>query len=125
MEKPYFKIDDVDIIRFIQGDGLKWERTDIDSPNSKKTMDGTMHRGRVAQKYSAGITCMDMNLEDARTLMKLINPEFVTVETNLHPIEEIHAAQYYVTKVPATISYIDPDTGESMWTGISFTLSEQ
>ena len=34
-------------------------------------------------------------------------------------------AQYYSNNVPASISYVDPDTGESVWTGISFPLIEQ
>ena len=57
--------------------------------------------------------------------MALINPEFVTVETNLHPLYGSQMAQYYSNNVPASISYVDPDTGESVWTGISFPLIEQ
>lgn len=125
MAKPYFKINGVDILHLTQEGGIKWQRNDVESPNAGRTMDATMHRGRVAQKYRADITCMDMNRAEELALMALINPEFVTVETNLHPLYESQTAQYYSNNVPASISYVDPDTGESAWTGISFPLIEQ
>lgn len=125
MAKPYFKINGVDILHLTQEKGVQWKRNDVDSPRAGRTMDAVMHRGRVAEKYTANITCVDMTRAEELALMALINPEFVTVETNLHPLYESQAAQYYSNNVPATISYIDPDTGESWWTGISFPLVEQ
>lgn len=125
MSKPYFTINGVDILRFTEENGIEWSRNDIDSPKAGRTMDATMHRGRVSIKYKANIKCMPLYRNDEITLMNLILPEFVTVETNLHPLYEVHSAQYYSNNVPATISTIDPDTGESLWVGISFPLVEQ
>lgn len=125
MEKPYFKINGVDILHLTQEKGVQWKRNDVDSPHAGRTMDAVMHRGRVAEKYTANITCVDMTRAEELALMALINPEFVTVETNLHPLYESQTAQYYSNNVPATISYVDPDTGESWWTDISFPLVEQ
>lgn len=125
MSKPYFTINGVDIFRFTEENGIEWSRDDIDSPKAGRTMDATMHRCRVAIKYKANIKCMPLYRNDEITLMNLILPEFVTVETNLHPLYEVHSAQYYSNNVPATISTIDPDTGESLWVGISFPLVEQ
>lgn len=88
-------------------------------------MDGVMHRARVAQKFRADMDCIPLYRADELMLMQLINPVFVEVETNLHPLYEYHIAQYYSNNVPATISSIDPETGNSLWTGISFPLIEQ
>ena len=125
MAKPYFKINGVDILHYTEENGVEWSRKDIDSANAGRTMDATMHRGRVAIKYKANIKCMPLYRAEEITLMQLILPEFVTVETNLHPLYEVHSARYYSNNVPATIARIDPDTGESLWTGISFPLVEQ
>lgn len=126
IETPYFRINGVDILRFIQEDGLVWQRNDIHSSKSgRNTMDGTAHIARKAQKFRADITCIPLNRADELELMALINPVFVTVETNLHPLYENQTAQYYSNNVPATVSQVDIETGESLWTGISFPLIEQ
>lgn len=125
MAKPYFKVNGVDILRFIEQDGIEWSRNDLESSNAGRTMDGTMHRGRVAIKYKANIKCLPLYRDDELILMNLILPEFVTVETNQHPLYAVHFARYYSNNVPSTVSTIDPDTGESLWTGITFPLIEQ
>lgn len=88
-------------------------------------MDGTMHRGRVAIKYKATVKCLPLHRADEINLMRLILPEFVIVETNLHPLHEIVSAQYYSNNVPSTISTVDSETGESIWTDITFPLVEK
>lgn len=125
MSNPYFKVNGVDILRFIEQDGIEWSRNDLESSNAGRTMDGTMHRGRVAIKYKANIKCLPLYRDDELILMNLILPEFVTVETNQHPLYSVHSARYYSNNVPSTVSTIDPDTGESLWTGITFPLIEQ
>ena len=56
-------VNDVDMIPFIAYQGLKWTRNDIDSPNSGRTLDGLMHRGRVATKIRLDITCRPLRAE--------------------------------------------------------------
>lgn len=125
MAAPYFKINGVDILHLTEQNGIEWSRNDIDSAKAGRTMDATMHRGRVAIKFKANVKCLPMNREDELALMQLILPEFVTVETNMHPLYTGHSARYYSNNVPATIAAADPDTGEMLWEGISFPLVEQ
>ena len=125
MAKPYFRINGVDILRYTIDSGIEWSRNDVESPNAGRTMDATMHRGRVAIKFKANVTCLPLNRDDEIALMELILPEFVEVETNMHPLYAYHYARYYSNNVPATVATADPDTGEIMWTGISFPLIEQ
>ena len=125
MAAPYFKINGMDILRLTEQNGIEWSRYDIDSAKAGRTMDATMHRGRVAIKFKASVKCLPMNRTDELKLMRLILPEFVTVETNMHPLYDAHLARYYSNNVPSTISTVDPDTGESLWVGISFPLVEQ
>lgn len=125
MEKPYFKINGVDILKWIEQGGVKWQREDAESSKAGRTMDATMHRARVAIKFRADVTCLDLNRADELQLMNLILPEYVTVETNLHPIYESQIATYYSNNVPTTLQLVDPDTGESVWSGITFPLIER
>ena len=114
MSAPYFKINGTDILRFVQEDGMEWSRNDLDNAEAGRTMDGAMHRGRIAIKYKVNIRCLKLYRSEVLTLMNLILPEFVTVETNMHPLY-----------VPSTVTTADPETGESLWSGISFPLVEQ
>lgn len=125
MAEPYFKIDGVDILKYIESGGLKWQRNDVESSNAGRTMDATMHRGRVAIKIRYDVTCLPLNTESANLLMQLILPEFVTVETNIDPLYGTAAKSYYSNNVPATCMIIDPETGNAMWEGITFPLIEQ
>lgn len=125
MAKPYFKINGTDVLKWVEKGGIKWQRNDVDGSKAGRTMDATMHRGRIAIKFRADIVCIDMNRADELELMNLILPEFVTVETNLHPLYESVTAQFYSNNVPAVVQMVDPDSGESMWTGITFPLIER
>lgn len=125
MEKPYFKINGVDILKWVEQGGIKWQRNDVESSSAGRTMDATMHRGRVAIKFRADVVCIDLNRVDELQLMNLILPEYVEVETNLHPLYESQIATFYSNNVPATLQLVDPDTGESVWSGITFPLIEQ
>lgn len=125
MAVPYFKIDGVDVMRYIEDSGLKWQRNDVDSSNAGRTMDATMHRGRVAVKIRYDITCRTLTTEEANKLLQLILPEFVTVETNLDPLYSTTIKTYYSNNIPATCMTVDPDTGIALWEGITFPLIEQ
>lgn len=125
MAKPYFKIDGVDILKYVESGGLTWQRNDVDSSNAGRTMDATMHRGRVAIKLRYDVTCLPLCTEDANIIQQLILPEFVTVETNLDPLYGTTVKTYYSNNVPATCAIIDPDAGETRWEGITFPLIEQ
>lgn len=125
MGKPYYKINDVDILAYIEEGGLAWQRNDVDSVKAGRTMDATMHRGRVAVKIRYDVTCRPLKTEDANIIMQLILPEFVTVETNLDPLYGTTIKTYYSNNVPATCMTVDPDTGIAVWKGITFPLVEQ
>jgi hypothetical protein len=64
--KMMLKINGVDFMPFIAKQGVKWQRNDIDAPNSGRTMDGMMQRGRVATKIRLDITCRPLMAEEAR-----------------------------------------------------------
>ena len=125
MAAPYFKINGVDILPYTKESGIKWQRNDVESPNAGRTMDAVMHRGRVAIKFRADFELRDLHTEDAMKILNLILPEFVEVETNVHPLYGYVIASFYSNNVPATCVTIDKETGDAIWTEISFPLIEQ
>jgi len=72
-------IDGLDIVPYIAHRGLKWARNDIDAPNSGRTLDGLMHRGRVATKIRLDITCRPLKADELKTVLNAIYPEYVEV----------------------------------------------
>lgn len=76
-----FMIDGVDIRHFIAEKGIKWQRNDVDGPNSGRALGSAdMIRDRVAIKGRLDVTCRPLTFQEAKTLQNLIVPVFVTVQ---------------------------------------------
>ena len=52
-----FTVNNVNLLPYIQEDGLKWTRFDVEAPDTGRTLDGVMHRGRVTVKVRLDVTC--------------------------------------------------------------------
>lgn len=72
-------IDGVDITPFVAFKGLAYSLNDVDAPNTGRSMDATMHRGRVASKIRLDITCRPLKTSEVSTVLQAIYPEWVTV----------------------------------------------
>lgn len=115
-------IDGVDMLPFIAYQGLKWSRNDVDAPNSGRTLDGRMHRGRVATKIRLDITCRPLMAEELRMVLNAIYPEYVTV-TYDDPMQGRVVKEMYSNNNPASYCLLKPD-GTEWWSDISFPLIE-
>ena len=116
-------IDGHDITNLIAYGGFKWQRNDVDSPNTGRDMGATMHRGRVATKMRLDVTCRLLKGSELRYLLNLIYPEFVTV-TYDDPQLGRRIATMYSNNVPATYQIKKPD-GTIWWSGVTFPLIER
>ena len=95
------KIDGVDILPYVAHQGIKWQRNDLDSSDAGRTMDGMMHRGRVASKIRLDITCRPLKSEEAKIVLNAIYPQYVTVEY-LDPMYGLVSKTMYANNNPAT-----------------------
>lgn len=118
-----FKIDGVNCLPYVDDEGFAWGRNDVESSEAGRTMDATMHRGRIAIKKRLDITCKPLTTAQTRVLLNLIRPEFVEVEYT-DPMDGIIYATMYSNNVPATVMSLDED-GNPVWTGIKFPLIER
>lgn len=117
------KIDGRDILPYLAHQGLLWNRNDLDSSNAGRTLDGVMHRGRVATKIRLDVTCRPLRSEEAKIVLNAVLPEFVTVEY-LDPMEGLVTKLMYSNNIPATHMLIQDD-GTEWWQGIAFPLIEK
>ena len=116
------KINNTDIVKYIAYNGLKWERYDVDSPDSGRTLDAKMHRGRVATKIRMDITCRPLKADELNIVLNLIYPEYITVEYD-DPMLGRVTKQMYSNNNPATY-LIKKRNGIEMWNGVTFPLIE-
>lgn len=117
------KINGVDMLPYVEAKGIKWQRSDLESSNAGRTMDGLMHRGRVATKIRLDITCMPLKSADASKVLKAIYPEYVEVEYT-DPMDGLCLKTMYSNNNPATLVCVQRD-GSELWEGITFPLIER
>ena len=120
----YLEVDGVNILPYVAySDGIKWQRSDLEDPESGRTLDGLMHRGRVATKIRMDITCRPLKSSEASVVLNAIYPEYVTVHY-LDPQYGEVTKQMYSNNNPATHMLLQED-GTEWWKGISFPLIER
>ena len=114
----------VDMVPYIaHDDGVKWTRSDIDSPQTGRTLDGRMHRGRVATKIRLDIKCRPLKSDELAIVLSAIYPEYVSV-TYSDPMSGTVTKTFYSNNNPATFWSRLPD-GTEWWDGVSFPLVER
>lgn len=114
----------VDMVKYVaHDDGFKWTRYDIDSPNTGRTLDGLMHRGRVATKIRLDIKCRPLTATELSTVLNAILPEYVSV-TYSDPMLGTVTKTMYSNNNPAAYSIKDAANVE-WWDGITFPLVER
>lgn len=119
-----FQINGVDMTPYIKYQGVKWQRSDVDAPNSGRTLDGIMHRGRVATKVRLDVSCRPLKTAEISIVLQAIYPEFVTVTYDDPQQGGVVTRTMYSNNNPATFLGRKPN-GEEFWSEISFPLIEQ
>ena len=118
-----FKIDGVDMLPYVAHQGIKWQRNDLDSSTAGRTLDGVLHRGRIATKIRLDITCRPLKSTEASVVLNAIYPEFVQVEYT-DPMYGVVTKTMYANNNPATHMLLQED-GTEWWNGITFPLVEK
>lgn len=118
-----FKIDGVDMLPYVAHQGIKWQRNDLDSSTAGRTLDGVLHRGRVATKIRLDVTCRPLKSAEASVVLNAIYPEFVQVEYT-DPMYGVVTKTMYANNNPATHMLMQED-GTEWWNGITFPLVEK
>ena len=119
-----FKINGVDIMPYIAAGGIKWTKNDVSGGNAVTMMDGTTYRDRITTKYNWEISCKPLTASQQKTILELIQPEYVTVQYT-HPLTNtIKSGTYYSNNFPSTYLVRRAD-GTDYWGGLSFPLVQR
>ena len=115
-------IDGTNIVDYIALRGLKWQRADVDAAGATRNLNGLLIRKRVASKVRLDVTCRPLTTAEARTVLNLIQPEFVTV-TYEDPRDGLVTRTMYSNNNPA--SFLLKKGNSALWDGITFPLIER
>lgn len=117
-------IDGNDITHLIAYQGVQWKRNDIDGPSAGRTLSGLMIRDRVATKIRLDITCRQLTLDEARMLLNLLMPEFVSV-TYDDPMDGLVTRTMYANNNGAQFLFARDNDTKEWWDNVSFPLVER
>lgn len=116
-------INGVDFVPFIAFKGYNYLLSDIDDPDTGRTMDATMFRGRVASKVRLDITCRPLKTREVSTVLQAIEPEWVTVTyTDPRTGTDVTKTMYSNNR---KASFLIHKGSYDLWTVDSFPLIER
>lgn len=118
-----FTVNGVNLLNYVAEDGIKWTRVDVEDADAGRTMDGVMHRGRVASKVRLDITCRPLKTSEAMAVLRAIIPEYVTVRY-IDPQDGSVTRTMYSNNIPTICATVDSD-GNPIWKGLTFPLIER
>lgn len=76
----------VDITSYIKYQGITFSRNDVEAPDAGRTLDGIMHRGRVAVKERMDIETIPLTNAQSSALQTLLYPETIQVRVDPYPL---------------------------------------
>ena len=118
-----FTVNGGNLLNYLAEDGIRWTRFDVEAPDTGRTLDGVMHRGRVASKVRLDITCRPLKTSEAMAVLRAIIPEYVTVRY-IDPQDGSVTKTMYSNNIPTICATVNPD-GTAIWKGLTFPLIER
>lgn len=113
----------VDITPYIKFGGLTFSRNDVEAPSAGRTLDGKMHRMRVAVKERMDIETIPLSKDKVQYLLTLLYPPTFNVRVTPYPLTNAEKVMnMYSNSVKATY-IIHRSNGDDIHS-ISFPLVE-
>ena len=120
--KYYMKINGVNIINYIES--YTSSENDLDAPNSGRTLDGVMHRGKVSSKIKIEIKLVPVEASVLNRIFPLLRNEYISCETNLIPGYGNLSMSMYNSTRKTGIAIITTD-GKVMHRDASFNIIQR
>ena len=113
----------MDITPYIKYQGITFSRNDIEAPSAGRTLDGIMHRMRVAVKEKMEIETVPLTRAQVRNLLELLYPETFMVRVTPYPLTNgTKVMEMYTNNVK--ITYIIHRSNGDDIQSVSFPLVE-
>lgn len=116
-------IDGTDITPFIKFGGVTFSRNDIEAPDAGRTLDGLMHRGRVAVKERMDVQTIPLTRSQLSSLLALLYPETITVTVTPYPLTDAAMTMTMYSNSVKTTYIIHRENGQE-YKEVSFPLVE-
>lgn len=117
-----FKVDGVDFTDCVAIGKLKWQKNDIDSDQSGRTTDTTMHRAVKGKKRKLKVSCVRLPYSRVHELAAALDKTFVEV-TFLDLIQGVCTKTFYGTSIDSTA--FATINGQTMFDDTQFELVER
>lgn len=114
--------DGIDIAPYIEE--VKWSENDLDSPNSGRTLDGLMHRGKVTSKRRADIKLLPIKASQVNPILSILRNEYFYCETDLAPADNVLTMQMYNSSRSGGVLIVNTD-GVIVHKDVSFNIIER
>lgn len=115
----------VNITPYIAFQGVKRGRNDVDGPEAGRTMDGKMHRARVATKMRYDITCRPLRTAELNLIETLIMPEYIDVRITDPYFSYPGKKTFHMYSNNTSAGFcIRKPNGIEWWNGVTFPLIE-
>lgn len=118
-----FTVNGLDILPFIQSDGLKFTINSSDGSTAGRAMNGLMYRDLICYKITISVTCMPMSRTDLDALLAAVMPEFFSVTVDVPGFGEI-TREFYAAKMPMQVKQF-VRSGVQMYSGVTLSLVER
>ena len=120
---PYLSLDGLDITEDIEE--IKWSENDLDAPNSGRSLDGMMQRGKVTSKRRADIKLRDLKAVRANQILSVLRNQYFTCETDLAPSSGSGLVmQMYNSTRSGSVRIVNTD-GKVVHKDIAFNIIER
>lgn len=118
-------VNGTDIVPYIAYGGLSYQLSDIDDPETGRTMNGTMRRGKIADKEKWKVKCrVNLTTAEMSTVMSAISHQYVSV-TFLSPKTNTVVTKTMYVGDRTAAHCIERDNGLILWKDLSFSLIER
>ena len=120
-----FTVNSVNLLPYLAFQGLEYQLSDIDDPDTGRMMDGTMRRGKLSDKdkwkcrFRSNLTTAEMS-----TILTAVTHQYVSV-TYLSPRTNAVVTKTMYVGDRTAAHCITRDDGTILWRDLSFSLIER
>lgn len=120
-----FTVGGVNIVPYIALNGLSYQLSDVDDPETGRMMDGTMRRGKITDKEKWKIKCRsDLTTAEMAIIIPLVSHQYVTCQYLSPRSNTVVTKTMYVGDRTAA-HYVERSDGVILWKDLSFSLIER
>ena len=119
-----FTIDGTNLAPYVKMDeGMKPSKYVVNGPNAGRTLSGTAILDVITEKHRVDIVCRDLTSAESQLVLSCLSSGPMTV-TYEDPEDGMITCSMYYSSWSAGVKSVRPNTRQTVWSGVSFSLVE-